>query len=76
MTTPYVGEIRMFGFSRTPTGWLACDGSIIPIADYQVLYTLIGTTYGGDGQETFGLPNLSGRVPIHQGQGEIGRAHV
>ena len=70
MTTPYVGEIRMFGFSRTPTGWLACDGSIIPIADYQVLYTLIGTTYGGDGQSSFALPDLRGRVPIHQGTGQ------
>jgi microcystin-dependent protein len=69
MTTPYVGEIRMFGFSRTPTGWLACDGSVLPISQYETLYTLIGTAYGGDGQSTFALPDLRGRVPIHQGTG-------
>ena len=63
MTTPYVGEIRMFGFSRTPTGWLACDGSVLPISQYETLYTLLGTTYGGDGQINFALPDLRGRVP-------------
>jgi microcystin-dependent protein len=69
MSQPYVGEIRMFGFNRTPNGWMACDGSLQSIAEYEVLYTLIGTTYGGDGQSTFGLPDLRGRLPIHQGQG-------
>lgn len=69
MTTPFVGEIRMFGFGRTPTGWQACDGSLLSIAEYEVLYTLIGTIYGGDGQSTFGVPDLRGRLPIHQGQG-------
>ena len=69
MTTPFVGEIRMFGFSRVPNGWFACDGGLYPISQYEVLFTLIGTTYGGDGQSTFAVPSLSGRVPIHQGTG-------
>ncbi|MEW9573012.1 phage tail protein [Rhodanobacter sp. Si-c] len=69
MTTPYVGEIRMFGFNRVPTGWAPCDGRSLPIAEYDVLYTLLGTTYGGDGINTFALPDMRGRLPIHQGQG-------
>lgn len=69
MSQPFVGEIRMFGFSRTPNGWQACDGSLLSIAEYEVLFTLIGTTYGGDGQSTFAVPDLRGRLPIHQGQG-------
>jgi len=69
MSTPYVGEIRMFGFNRMPTGWQACNGSLLPISQYDVLFALIGTTYGGDGQNTFGVPDLRGRLPIHQGQG-------
>lgn len=69
MSSPYVGEIRMFGFSRVPYGWFACDGSLKPIAEYEVLYTLLGTTYGGDGMNTFAVPDLRGRVPIHQGHG-------
>ncbi|SFK67665.1 phage tail protein [Lysobacter sp. cf310] len=69
MSTPYVGEIRMFGFGRTPNGWFNCDGSLKSIAEYEVLYTLIGTTYGGDGQSTFAVPDLRGRVPLHQGTG-------
>jgi microcystin-dependent protein len=69
MSTPYVGEIRMFGFPRIPTGWLACDGSLQSIAEYDTLYTLLGTTYGGDGQNTFALPDLRGRIPVHSGQG-------
>lgn len=69
MTTPYIGEIRMFGFQRIPIDWAACDGSLLSISEYQTLYTLLGTTYGGDGQSTFGLPDLRGQVPIHQGQG-------
>ncbi len=59
----------MFGFGRTPNGWQACDGSLMSIAEYEVLFTLIGTTYGGDGQNTFAVPDLRGRLPIHQGQG-------
>lgn len=69
MSTPFIGEIRMFGFSRTPNGWQACDGSLLPIAQFDVLFALIGTTYGGDGQTTFAVPDLRGRLPIHQGQG-------
>ncbi|RUW46371.1 phage tail protein [Mesorhizobium sp. M1A.F.Ca.ET.072.01.1.1] len=69
MSEPYVGEIRMFGFPRLPIGWLPCDGSLYAISQYDALFTLIGTTYGGDGQVTFATPQLSGRVPIHQGAG-------
>lgn len=69
MSTPYVGEIRMFGFGRTPIGWQACDGSLLSISEYEVLFVLIGTTYGGDGQVNFAVPDLRGRLPIHQGQG-------
>lgn len=68
MVTPYVGEIRMFAFKRVPEGWVACDGSALKIADYNALYALLGTTYGGDGQNTFNVPDLRGRVPLHQGQ--------
>jgi microcystin-dependent protein len=70
MSTCYVGEIRMFGFSRVPNGWQACDGSILPINQYDVLYTLLGTTYGGNGTTNFAVPDLRGRVPIHQGNGQ------
>lgn len=69
MSTPYIGEIRVFGFGRTPIGWQACDGSLLPISQYDTLFVLIGTTYGGDGQSTFAVPDLRGRLPIHQGQG-------
>lgn len=69
MSTPFVGEIRMFGFGRTPVSWQACDGSLLQISEFDVLFTLIGTTYGGDGQTTFAVPDLRGRLPIHQGQG-------
>ena len=71
MSTPYIGEIRMFGFGHTPIGWQACDGSLLPISQYDALFALIGTTYGGDGQSTFALPDLRGRIPIHQGNGFI-----
>ncbi|MGV1757452.1 tail fiber protein [Rhizobium sp. P44RR-XXIV] len=70
MSMPYVGEIRLFGFSRVPNGWLPCNNSLQPISEYEALYTLIGTTYGGDGVTTFATPNLCGRVPIHQGTGQ------
>lgn len=69
MSTPFVGEIRMLGFGRTPNGWQACDGSLLSIAEFEVLFALLGTTYGGDGQSTFAVPDLRGRLPIHQGQG-------
>lgn len=69
MSTPYVGEVRLFPYNFAPLGWLDCDGRLLSIAEYEVLFNLIGTTYGGNGQDTFGLPNLCGRVPVHQGQG-------
>ncbi|MEG0182735.1 MAG: tail fiber protein [Stenotrophomonas sp.] len=69
MSTPYVGEVRLFPYNFAPVGWFDCDGRLLSIAEYDVLFNLIGTTYGGDGVNTFGLPNLSGRVPIHQGTG-------
>lgn len=69
MSTPYIGEIRMFAFGRATPNWQACDGSLLPISEFDALFALIGTTYGGDGQTTFGVPDLRGRLPIHQGQG-------
>lgn len=69
MSESYVGEIRMFAGSYAPQGWAFCDGSLVSIAENETLFTLIGTTYGGDGINTFGLPDLRGRVPIHQGAG-------
>lgn len=69
MADPFIGEIRLFGFPRIPDGWLACAGQSLPIAQYDTLYAIIGTTYGGDGVQTFNLPDLRGRVPIGQGQG-------
>lgn len=67
MSEPYIGEIRMFAGNFAPVDWHFCDGSLLPISQYEALFNLIGTTYGGDGQSTFGLPNLLGRVPVHQG---------
>lgn len=69
MTTPFVGEIRLLAFPRVPTGWFACDGSLQSISEYEVLYTLLGTTFGGNGVNTFGLPDMRGQVPVHQGTG-------
>ncbi|KUM23975.1 phage tail protein [Mesorhizobium loti] len=69
MSEPYVGEIRLFGFSRVPYGWLPCNGSLQAISQYEALFTLIGTTYGGDGVTNFATPNLSSRVPVHWGSG-------
>lgn len=69
MAQPYVGEIRMFGGNFAPAGWFFCDGSLLPISQYETLFNLIGTTYGGDGQTNFAVPDLRGRVPIHQGGG-------
>jgi len=76
MAQPYVGEIRMAGFNFAPNGWMFCDGSILPIAEYETLFNLIGTTYGGDGQSTFALPDLRGRIPIHQGTDNQGNTYV
>lgn len=69
MAQPYVGEIRMFGGNFAPAGWMFCNGQLLPISEYETLFNLIGTTYGGDGQSTFALPDLQGRVPIHWGTG-------
>lgn len=69
MAQPYVGEIRMFGGNFAPLGWAFCNGSLLSISEYETLFNLIGTTYGGDGQETFAVPDLRGRIPIHMGQG-------
>jgi microcystin-dependent protein len=69
VTDPYLGEIRMFGGTFAPVGWALCNGQLLPIAGNDALWTLFGTTYGGDGQTTFGLPNLQGRLPVHQGPG-------
>lgn len=67
MSDPYIGEIRMFGGNFAPEGWQLCDGSTLAISDYEALYTLLGTTYGGDGQTSFKVPDLRGRWPVHQG---------
>jgi microcystin-dependent protein len=69
MSQPYVGECRMFGGNFAPAGWMFCAGQLLPISEYETLFNLIGTTYGGDGQSTFALPDLQGRVPIHMGAG-------
>jgi len=69
MQDPFIGNIIMFGGTFPPLGWAFCDGSLLAISQYEALFTLIGTTYGGDGQNTFGLPDLRSRIPIHQGQG-------
>lgn len=66
---PFLGEVRMFGGNFAPVGWVLCDGRLLSIAENDALYTLLGTTYGGDGQSTFGVPDLRGRSPIHMGQG-------
>jgi microcystin-dependent protein len=67
MSEPFLAEVKMFGFNFAPRGWAQCDGQILPINQNQSLYALLGTTYGGDGRTTFGLPGLRGRVPIHVG---------
>jgi microcystin-dependent protein len=71
MAQPYVGEIRMFAGNFAPAGWMFCEGQLLPISENETLFQLIGTTYGGDGEETFALPDLRGRLPIHQGNGFI-----
>jgi microcystin-dependent protein len=65
----YVGQVMLVGFNYAPVGWAVCDGSLLPISQYDVLYSLLGTTYGGDGVTTFALPDLRGRVPVGMGQG-------
>jgi len=75
MGQPYVGEIRMFAGNFAPNGWMFCEGATLPISENDVLFQLIGTTYGGDGEETFNLPNLASRVPIHMGTGPDGTTY-
>src|SRR5690242_15737524 len=75
MAQPYVGEIRMFAGNFNPNGWMFCEGQLLPISENETLFQLIGTTYGGDGESTFALPDLRGRVPIHQGTGPDGTTY-
>ena len=72
MAQPFVGEIRMFAGNFAPAGWMFCDGQLLPISENETLFQLIGTTYGGDGESTFALPNLQSRIPIHMGNGPDG----
>ena len=76
MALPYVGEIRMFGGNFAPNGWMLCEGQLLPISENETLFILIGTTYGGDGQTTFALPDLRGRLPLHFGQGPDGTTYT
>lgn len=76
MADPFVAEIRIFPFNFAPKGWAFCDGQILPISQNTALFSLLGTTYGGNGQTTFALPNLQGRVPVHPGQGPGLSEHV
>jgi microcystin-dependent protein len=69
MSDPFIGEIKMFGGNFPPNGWALCQGQLMPISENDTLFNLIGTTYGGDGQETFGLPDIQSRVAVHQGTG-------
>src|SRR6188508_1181340 len=71
MAQPYVGEIRMFAGNFAPAGWMFCDGQLLPISENETLFQLIGTTYGGDGESTFALPNLQSRIPLHFGNGMV-----
>src|SRR5881227_2966262 len=70
MADPFVAEIRIFPFNFAPTGWALCDGQILPISQNTALFSLLGTTYGGDGKSTFALPDLQGRAPMQPGQGQ------
>jgi microcystin-dependent protein len=76
MAQPYVGEIRLFAGNFNPNGWAFCDGQLLPISENDVLFQLIGTTYGGDGESTFALPNLQSRIPIHMGTGSSGTTYI
>jgi microcystin-dependent protein len=69
MAQPYIGEIRMFAGNFAPAGWAFCNGQLLPISENETLFVVIGTTYGGDGQQTFALPNLQSRIPVHNGTG-------
>lgn len=69
MSEPFIGEVRYFGSNFPPYGWVPCDGALLAIAEYDTLFALIGSQYGGDGQATFAVPDLRGSVPVHQGTG-------
>src|SRR5579864_480277 len=69
MGTPFLAELRIFSFNFPPKGWAFCNGSLLPINQNQALFSILGTTYGGNGQTNFALPNLQGRVPLHMGNG-------
>ena len=71
MAQPYVGEIRIFAGNFAPAGWMFCEGQLLPISENETLFQLLGTTYGGDGESTFALPDMRGRIPLHQGNGFI-----
>ena len=71
MSQPYVGEIRMFGGNFAPSGWMFCNGQLLSISENETLFQLIGTTYGGDGEQTFALPDMQGRIPINMGGGFV-----
>lgn len=71
MSEPFLAEVRMVGFNFAPRGWAFCDGQILPINQNQSLYSLLGTTYGGDGRTTFALPDLRSRSPMHRGSGHV-----
>ncbi len=71
MSQPYVGQLLLVGFNFAPEGWLTCNGATLAISEYSTLYNLIGTTYGGNGQTTFNVPDLQGRIPIHQGSNGV-----
>ncbi len=71
MAQPYIGEIRLFAGNFEPAGWMFCNGRLLPISENETLFQLIGTTYGGDGENTFALPNLAGRIPLHMGNGFV-----
>ena len=76
MAQPYVGEIRIFAGNFAPAGWMMCDGQLLPISENETLFQLIGTTYGGDGESTFALPQMQSRVPVHQGTAKSGTTYV
>lgn len=76
MSTPYIGEVRLFSGTFAPRGWFLCDGRLLPISQFDALFALIGTTYGGDGQSTFAVPDLRSRVPVHQGTLAGGSTYV
>lgn len=76
MSTPYIGEVRLVGFNFAPADWYTCNGQLLAISAYSTLFNLIGTTFGGDGQATFGLPNLQSRISVHQGSGSFGTSYV